>query len=72
MKGKLTTVRRDFKFVAMTAEQLIHHWFLGDKSKNTVPFCRLCAHDVTHLEQKNAKKILNKMGRFMKVVERYG
>ena len=70
VKDTLTTLPPSFQFPAMTCHQLITNWFVGNASKNVVPFCRLNCRDMLHVKSGGSTR--RKMERFMTVVEKYG
>ena len=69
--GVLTTLPPKFKFPFMTPEQLIHNWFIGNKTMNILPYCRLQHQDFNHLSNSTAMKTYRrKMVYFMRVIEK--
>jgi hypothetical protein len=68
--SSLTTLPPGFQFPRMTCEQLISNWFIGNGSRNIIPYCRLRPSDLRHVKSGNINH--RKMRRFMAVIERYG
>lgn len=69
--GFLTTLPPKFKFPSMTPEQLIHNWFIGNKTMNILPYCRLQHQDFNHLANSESMKTYRrKMVYFMRVIEK--
>ena len=70
VKGIMTTLPADFTFPTLTCPQLIGNWVLGNNELNIIPFGKLVARDVAHVN--NGHNTHQKMGRFMNVIKRLG
>jgi len=59
--GHLTTLPPKFNFTnGMTPLQLIADWFIGDKNKNILPYCRLRHKDIVHLDNCGTLKVTHR------------
>ena len=59
--GHFTTSPPKFNFTkGMTPLQLIANWFIGDKNKNILPYCRLRYTDFAHLDNCGTLKVTHR------------